>query len=255
LYSLFHNPSTRSPIIDSELVKLLHGPYKTPRLRVRDRAFCVLRDCDVVITSISDARIPWPRCRAVDARGGSGLWLGGDLAKAVKCESAAAVKYWWRLSRAAVWHMRKALGVTRTNNKGTQRLLRRTAEYVAEVMREREWTEPERQQRREHAERLDLEQHMRDGLHRVFGWKPGELKLLGKLPDAEVARRTGRSVAAVRSKRGKLRLPNPESPAWTADEIALFGKLPNAEIARRTGRSLSSVAWKLWKLKKERGRY
>jgi hypothetical protein len=103
-------------MIDAELITLLHGPYRTPRLRVGDRAFCLLRDCEVVITSISDARIPWPRCRAVEGTGsGSGLWLGGELAKAVKCESAVAVKYWWRLSRTAVWHMRKALDVTWTN--------------------------------------------------------------------------------------------------------------------------------------------
>ncbi len=151
--------------------------------------------------------------------------------------------------------MRTALEVTRTNNKGTRRLLRRTAEYVAEMMREREWTEAERQQRREQAERLDLERHLREAFHRTFGWKPAELRLLGKLPDAEVARRTGRTVEAVRSKRAKLKLPNPESPAWTPDELALFGKLPNAEIARRTGRSLSSVASKRWKLKKQKGRY
>ena len=51
-------------------VKLLLGPYKAPSLRRGDRATCLLRDCTVVITSWSSARIPWPRCRALDGTGG-----------------------------------------------------------------------------------------------------------------------------------------------------------------------------------------
>ena len=72
-------------------IRLLHSPYAMPPLQVRDRAFCELRG-DVIITSISDAPIPWPRCRSVAGKGGagSGLLLTGDLVKAVKCESAAA---------------------------------------------------------------------------------------------------------------------------------------------------------------------
>jgi hypothetical protein len=62
-----------------------------------------LRNCAVVITSITDAPIPWPRCRALgDGRGGSGLWLGGALEEAVRRESAAAVRFWWGLSASTV---------------------------------------------------------------------------------------------------------------------------------------------------------
>ena len=45
--------------------RLLHGPYTPPRLRRGDRATCLYRDAEVVITSWSDARISWPRCRAI----------------------------------------------------------------------------------------------------------------------------------------------------------------------------------------------
>jgi hypothetical protein len=105
-------------------VKLLHGPYRAPRLRVGDRATCLLRDCTVVATSWSAAPIRWPRCRALDQPfGGSGLLLAGDLASAVRQESAAAVCYWWGVTEAAVWRWRKALEVERMANEGTRRLV------------------------------------------------------------------------------------------------------------------------------------
>ena len=45
-------------------VKLLHGPYRAPRLRVGDRATCWMRDCDVVVTSGTDAGSSRPKgCR------------------------------------------------------------------------------------------------------------------------------------------------------------------------------------------------
>jgi hypothetical protein len=196
-------------MIDRDRVRLLHGPYTMPRLRVGDRTTCLLRDCEVVVTSITDASIPWPRCRALgDGRGGgSGLWLGGDLAKAVRRESAAAVMHWWRVSATSLWHMRRALGVTRTNNEGTRRLMREASQFGADVMRERDWTDAERDARRDRAERLNLGRHLRDGYNATRAWKPGELRLLGTLPDAEVARRTGRPVNAVRIKRTRLGIP------------------------------------------------
>jgi hypothetical protein len=38
-------------------------------------------------------------------------------------------------------------------------------------------------------------------------WKAEELALLGKLLDSEVSRRTGRSLAAIATKRSELRIP------------------------------------------------
>jgi hypothetical protein len=43
---------------DNDRVKLLFGPYRAPPLKRGDRAFCLFRDCDVVVTSFTDARIP-----------------------------------------------------------------------------------------------------------------------------------------------------------------------------------------------------
>jgi hypothetical protein len=76
---------------DRDHVRLLHGPYAPPPLRKGDHAFCLLRDCVVVVTSWTAARIPWPRCRALDQHGGGGMLLDEERARAVRQESMAAV--------------------------------------------------------------------------------------------------------------------------------------------------------------------
>src|ERR1700689_1905722 len=108
---------------ECDRVKFLFGPYKAPPHKRGDRATCLFRDCEVVITSWSDAPIPWPRCRAPDSPGGSGLLVDEELARAVRNESAAALMHWWGTSANAVKNWRKALGVIRTDNRRTHRLI------------------------------------------------------------------------------------------------------------------------------------
>jgi hypothetical protein len=86
---------------DPDRQQLLHGPYEAPPLRRGDRVTCELRG-DAIITSISAGRIPWPRCRGIGRRGGSGLLLAGGLVHAVRHESAA-VGYWWGVGVEVVW--------------------------------------------------------------------------------------------------------------------------------------------------------
>ena len=43
---------------------LLHGPYTPPPLRRGDKAICLFRDAEVIVTGWSDAPISWPRCRS-----------------------------------------------------------------------------------------------------------------------------------------------------------------------------------------------
>jgi hypothetical protein len=69
-------------------------------------------------------------------------------------------------------------------------------------------------------------------------------RLARRHPDEEVARRTGRTVGAVRQKREALGIPNPDSNRRTAEGIALLGTLPDREVARRLSRSLPSVTQK-----------
>jgi hypothetical protein len=72
--------------------------------------------------------------------------------------------------------------------------------------------------------------------------------LLGELSDEEVAKRTGRTVGAVRQKREELGIPNPTSGRWTAAAVALLGTLPDDEVARRLGRPAGAVTQKRCKL-------
>ena len=89
-----------------------------------DGNVCLYRDADVVITGWSDGRIPWPRCRGVGVVGGSGLLVDDELARAVRSESALAVRHWWGASSAAVKNWRRALGVAMWGTEGSRRLHR-----------------------------------------------------------------------------------------------------------------------------------
>jgi hypothetical protein len=108
--------------------------------------------------------------------------------------------YWWGVSAGVVHRWRRALGVTRTNNRGSGRLIRSAAaEEGAAAVAAREWTDAERAHRRRLSVELGLARHIVPGYHGPR-WTAKELRLLGTLPDEEVARRTGRTPNAVRRK-------------------------------------------------------
>jgi hypothetical protein len=118
---------------------------------------------------------------------------------------------------------------------------------LVQTQKEREWTEDERQAKREGALRLDLGRHLCPR-YRGDEWTEREKRLLGTLPDHEVARRIGRTPNAVRIKREQMVLPNPESRAWTADELALLGTETDAKVAERIGGTRGAVAQKRFAL-------
>jgi len=232
-------------VTDTERVHLLAGPYRPPPLKRGDRAFCLLRDCDVVVTSWTDARISWPRCRPLDRPlGGSGILLDEELAWAVRQESAAAICYWWGVSEGVAWRWRKALGVGRTDNPGSRRLIRSAAESGAVRTRGRPLPPEQVERRRRTAHELDLGQYLRPGYHGPR-WSRGQLALLGTLPDEEVPRRTGRTPGAVRVMRRRRGVPPPPGAhtcrRWSVGEDAVVRQLSSAEAAERTGRTSHAV--------------
>src|SRR4051812_27295881 len=108
---------------------LLFGRYTAPALRRGARATCLVRDGDVIVTSWSDAPIPWPRCRALESGGGgSGLLVDDELARAVHGESAQAIRHWWGVTVGVVWRWRQALGVQGpAGTEGSRRLIEASA--------------------------------------------------------------------------------------------------------------------------------
>jgi len=162
-----------------ERLRLLFGPYRAPPLKKGERAWCLYRDASVVVTTWSDAPTPWPRCYLAEGRARAhGLLVDEELARAIKNESAAAVGHWWGVSRNTVRRWRGALGVGRLDNAGSRRLVYAAVQSNMDA--------------RPYAARL---------------WTEAEMRLVGALPDAEVARRTGRTRNAVTVKRRKLGRP------------------------------------------------
>jgi hypothetical protein len=160
----------------------------------------------VVITGWSDGRIPWPRCRPVGQRGQPGLLVDEELARAVRTESAAAVMYWWGVGVKAVWRWRTALGVTKTNNEGTHRLVVQASAKGGEATRARPCPPQLAQRRRQTAIEKGFGARLRPGYHGPW-WTQDELALLGTLPDEQVAARIGRTVEAVRLMRTRRGIP------------------------------------------------
>jgi len=207
--------------------KLL-GTYRTPKFKYGDIVECEMRG-PVKIVGLTSARIPWPKCTR-------GMILYGDLARAVRTESGKAVQYWFGVGQDRAWKWRRALGVDRVNE-GTSALMSRNApdscqSDAANAKREpalksaeraakiaaakrgkprppgfmaklraanvgRKQSAETREKRRATAKRRGT---IPPGMKGPI-WTAAELALLGTMPDAEVATRIGRSLAAVQSRR------------------------------------------------------
>src|SRR5262249_12918398 len=184
--------------------RLPHGPYTPPALRRRDRATCLFRDADVVITSWSDGRISWPRCRRPGTHGGgSGLLVDAELARAVRLESSLAIQHGWGVSYAVVCRWRKALGVPALNE-GSARLRQELNAQLADGMRGKSLPPEQVERRRRTALELGLRPPPGSGMQ---VWTAKELALLGTVPDGELAARIGRTEKAVTVKRLKRGIP------------------------------------------------
>lgn len=100
-----------------------------------------------------------------------------ELARAIRHESAAALRYWWGVCGVTVTKWRRSLSIGRKDTEGSRRLISRATMGGLNARQKRPL------------------------------WTAEELGLLGNLPDEEVAARTGRTPHAVSSKRRELGVP------------------------------------------------
>ena len=214
----------------------LLGTYRTPRFRYGRTVRCEVRG-EVEIVGLHEAPIPWPVGKKGRAKS---LVVFKDLARAVRRESEVAVAHHWGVGRLTVWAWRRALGVGATTE-GTSKLrsdyarepavvaglkkaqaksgdLARRAKLSA-AMRgkkmDRRVVEALAAQRRgtrhtEESRRKMSETHRRRGtlVPGTVVWTEREDALVRSLPAAEAARKTGRTLGAVWSRRRVLGLPD-----------------------------------------------
>jgi hypothetical protein len=192
---------------DSERLRLL-GSYAAPRVRVGDRAVCLYRDCDVVITSVSNAPIPWPRCRFIEHSGGSGLLVDETLRRAIETESADALEYWFGVTHNTVWKWRRAFGVGSRGTEGSRRLYRATADELARKLRGKALSPKVKRKMRRRAIDRNAARRLRAwAAANRRPWGDPDVALLGTMPDAQVGRHVGRSRFEVASERRRRGIP------------------------------------------------
>lgn len=193
------------------LPQLLAGPYRPPPLKRGNRAFCLYRNCDVVVTGWSAARIAWPRCRSLEQCGGSGLLIDDELRRAILTESAEALKFRFGVGTNAAWRWRRAFGVTQFGTPGSKALHNAASQRGADATRGKPLSKAQRAKMcKAAAKRSDLPRLL-DLAHAKRwegkGWTAEQTALLGTMPDAEVAALTGRTTDAVRIRRTRLGIP------------------------------------------------
>ena len=218
---------------DGDRFRLL-GNYRTPKVRLGAFVRCLIRD-EVEVVGLTDSPIPWPLGRT-SRRPAIVVYAG--LAKAIRRESAQAVAHWWGVRPLQVSKWRRPLGVGATTE-GTSRLRsayceepwftagRRKAQakaadperrakiaaarkgkprprHVIEAMAAARRGKPHSEETR----RRMSEAHRRRGTWPPAAgrpWTTAEDEMARTLPAATAARRTGRCLGAVYSRRAALR--------------------------------------------------
>jgi len=197
---------------------LLLGTYAPQALRKGDRATCLYRDAECVVTSWTDAPIPWPRVRAIGNRGGSGLLVDETLLRAIRTESVKAIMHHYGVGHRCVWCWRKAFGVSQIGTEGSRRLHAAAIAKGAAALKAKVWTEAERRVKR----RLS-KGRVPPGPPAGKRWNHAMDARLGAEEDDVLAKEFGKTAEAVRIRRTKLRIasaydhrkkiPRPSRPA------------------------------------------
>jgi len=228
---------------DAERFRLRFGSYRTPHFKYGVRVKDARRGF-VNTVGLSDAPIPWPIGAGV--RGAKSLVLFGALVRAVRRESNQAVARAWGVTGQTVTAWRRALVVGPTTA-GTSKLrLAHFREPWALEAQKKAWAKARDPQRRAkiaaarrgkprpaHVIEVTRERYLEKTLlaetrrkmseaHKrrrswppLAGrpWTPAEDELIRTLRIAEVAKRTGRTVSAVKNRQVKLGMPDERTMA------------------------------------------
>jgi hypothetical protein len=154
----------------------------------------------------------------------------GDLAEAVRRESATALCSWWGVTGQTVRKWRRALGVGAITE-GTSQLRRdHSSEPLAEGAREK-------------ARARARDPELRARIAAAMRGKPRPAHVIEAVAAAHRGTSHGaearRKMSATHRRRGTR--PPKAGPAWGAWEDEAVRTLPAAEAARRTGRTLTAV--------------
>ena len=202
-----------------EKFKLISGPYSPPVVPIGGHLKCELRG-DLKVGGYTNAIIPWP----VALNHAKQLILCGDLVRALKTESRAAVVFHFGISPQWISEYRGRLGIERFTP-GSMRLfwrtvnLARTPEARKKMSRQREGRKdlmlPEDReklraiQQRPKSKEWKVKMSERQQRRNFYvghpeKWTVEELKLIGSRPDREVAKMLNRSLSAVKAKKFDL---------------------------------------------------
>lgn len=115
----------------------LLGSYAAPPVRRGDRLFCRYRRAWCKVTSWTDAPLSWPKGVQIGIRSGPGLIVTRDLERAVRTESAVALKHWFGVSTKVAWQWRKRFipGAGHVRTKGDRLTHRRISAAGADSTR------------------------------------------------------------------------------------------------------------------------
>ena len=140
--------------------------------------------------------------------------VNATLERAIRTESADALRHFFGVTAGVVWRWRKAFGIPRAGTPGSAARIAEASAKGAAAMKSKEWTAEELGRKSTLSKRLGLKPK---GRWAVGGWTDEQRALLGTDDDKVIAARVGRTKGAVRAKRAVLGIAVFRQPAQRRD--------------------------------------
>ena len=210
---------------NSDRLRLLHGPYRPPKVRSGQKLFCEIRGT-VMVGGYTDAIIPWPRMK----KGGRAcLILCGDLVRAVRLEANQAIAHHFGISCSTVTKWRAALDVPAYNG-GTRQVLRGWA-----LGKDDDRLDRGRRNSKRPKALAKLSASLKGRVE-----SPATIETVRRAAKRPRSEQWKKKIVELWRRRGH-RPHNPNHRPWTPQEEALLGTDRDSAIAKKLGRSLKSV--------------